>query len=218
MSNSEGRVFPAGQIFHICNKSIANYGIFSFKGTAARFKQTLSYYNNQTPKVKLSEVLRKSSQKIEFKNLLLAQENSYVKIICYCIMPDHYHIVVRLNTEGTLPKYLNDVENSYSRFFNIKTKRKGPLWQSPFRAVLIESNEQLLHTTRYVHINPVTAGLVNDPEDWEHSSYRDYIGGAEYLKLLPEVSIQSPTAYKKFTEDQMDYQKKLKIIKKLMLD
>ena len=65
--------------------------------------------------------------------------------------------------------------NSYTRYFNEKIKRKGPLWEGRFKKVLVNSDEQLLHLTRYVHLNPVSAGIVEKPEDWPCSSYREYI-------------------------------------------
>lgn len=134
-------------------------------------------------------------------------------------MPDHYHLLVKVLKDRCVSKYINDLEISFSKFFNLKFNRKGPLWQSRFRAVRIETDEQLLHTTRYIHINPSTSDLVNDPEDWEFSSYRDYINNERILKeIMTEITIKDPKTYKKFVEDRIDYQKKLKKIKKLLLE
>lgn len=115
--------------------------------------------------------------------------------------------------------YISKVENSFSRFFNLKFKRKGPLWQSRFRAIKIKTNEQLLHVHRYTHLNPTTSELVDRAEDWILSSYRDFIENPIFLKReIKEISISDPDSYKKFVEDQKDYQRNLKKIKNLLLE
>jgi putative transposase len=106
-------------------------------------------------------------------------------------MPYHYHLLIKTNFENTLSKYMNDVENSYSRYFNIKLDRKGPLWQSAFKFVKVFSNSQLLHISRYIHLNPTTSGLVQNPEDWLYSSYNLYINNPQTLAQVSEISIST---------------------------
>ena len=208
--------YPSSSIYHLCNKSIANFKIFRDEIFTSRFITTLDYYNRKKIKRSLSDYLKSKEYIVE--NLLYPTD-SLVKFLAYCIMPDHYHLLVKINAENSLSRYLNNVENSFTRFFNLKNYRKGPLWQSRFKSVLIESNEQLLHVTRYIHLNPTSSRLVTTPEDWNFSSYRDYINGNQFLnEILVEVSIKNPVIYKKFVDDQSDYQKRLKSLKKLLLD
>lgn len=210
-------IFSENEIYHICNKSIANFGIFKDSFNAKRLIFLLDYYNTQTHPKRFSHALRDKSYK--YQNLLLLKNTPLVKFISYCIMPDHYHILVKILKEGSLSKYINDVEIGFSRFFNLKFDRKGPLWQSRFRAVRIKTDEQLLHVTRYIHLNPTTAGLVENPDDWEFSSYRDYITNKYFLKeILTEITNSDLKKYKQFVEDRIEYQKKLKKIKKLLLE
>lgn len=211
--------FIKGQIFHICNKSIANYGIFKDPKNAKRFIKGLNYYNDSKHKLNLALYLRSEVNKQEKINLLLPKEKRIVKIISYCVMPDHYHLLLKVLTDKTTPKYIGDVENSFTRFFNTKFKRKGPLWQSRFRRVEIKTDEQLLHVSRYIHLNPTTADLVNKPEEWTFSSYREYIYNKKILKdIMHEITIKNPNKYKSFCENNVDYQKKLRKIKRLRLE
>ena len=213
------RFFEQGRIFHICNKSIANYGIFKDRRNTLRFVQTLNYYNRIDKKRKLSNYLKLKKGKHANSNLLSLKETNKLKFLAYCIMLDHYHLLIKVLRNNILSKYMSDVENSFSRYFNIKFKRKGPIWQSRFRSVEIKTDEQLLHVSRYIHLNPTTSYLVDKPEDWEFSSYKDYINSDYYLqKVLNEFTINSSLKYKKFCEDQIDYQRKLKEIKKLILE
>lgn len=208
--------FSVGKIYHICNKSIANYPIFKDLSNAQRFIQALDYYNNTLVQVNLGNFLK--NNKDYLPELLTIKNDGLIKFLAYCIMPDHYHLLVKILKENCLSKYINDVENSFSRFFNIKFKRKGPLWQSSFKSVQIKSNEQLLHVSRYIHLNPTTANLVDKPEDWIFSSYKYYLNSFILKNYLIEISINDANSYKKFCQANIDYQKKLKLIKKLILE
>ena len=202
--------------YHVFNKSIANFGIFTKPKNSSRFIEALSYYNNLKIELSLSIYQRRNSIDT---NLLIPKDQSIAKIISYCIMPDHYHLLVKINHAKKFSKYINNVEDSFSRYFNLKNNRKGPLWQSVVKSVYIESNEHLLHVSRYIHLNPTTKYLVNKPEDWVLSSYKDIISDDRYLKeYIKEISIDSCSDYKKFVENNIDYQRELKHIRKLMID
>jgi len=202
--------------FHLFNKSISNFRIFQNRDNSQRFIELLDYYNNKTVLGRFSEAKRKKIYR--YQNLLTFKPNRLVKFISYCIMPDHYHLLIKILENNILSKYLSDIENGFSRFFNLKFNRKGPLWQSRFKAVRVRSDEQLLHVSRYIHINPTTSNLVNKPEQWYFSSYRDFIYDSNVLKNITEISISNIKSFKKFTENQIDYQKTLKKIKKLAFD
>ena len=207
-------IFKKGEIYHICNKSIADYGIFEVEENVLRFLSLLEYRNDKENGRRFSYFLK--SNKYTYINLLTKPELAKVKFLAYCIMKDHYHLLVKA-LDDDISNFMGQIENGYSHFFNIKYKRKGPLWQSRFRCVRVTTNEQLLHVSRYIHLNPATSKYVDKPEDWKYSSYNDFING-KALKELDEISIQNPKYYKKFCEDQIGYQQSLKIIKTELLE
>ncbi|OGK21066.1 hypothetical protein A2866_01915 [Candidatus Roizmanbacteria bacterium RIFCSPHIGHO2_01_FULL_39_8] len=211
------RKFFNNKIYHVFNKSIARFNIFKLNENAYRFLEILDYYNDSAWKISLS---KEKQLKHEFKldDLLFLNERPIVKFISYCVMPDHYHIVVKVLDQTKICHYLNNIGNAYTHFLNTKLNRKGPLWQSPYKMVLIKTNEQLLHVTRYVHLNPTTAQLVQKPENWEFSSYRDFITDQKYLDIVNEISIKRPHSYRTFVEDNQDYQTRIKLIKKVRID
>ncbi|MEK6953157.1 MAG: transposase [Nanoarchaeota archaeon] len=177
------------------------------------------YFNSVERKLDLSTYLRIHKIKNKQPNLFIYTKTPSVKIISYCIMPDHYHLLIKILLNNYLSKYINDLQNSFSRYFNIRFKRKGPLWQSRFRSIKVKTNEQLLHVSRYIHLNPTTSKLVNKPEDWEFSSYKRFIKDENLLKnSITEISIKNRFIYKKFCENQINYQQKLKVIKKILLE
>ncbi len=91
------------------------------------------------------------------------------------------------------------------------------MWESRFKRILVEKDEQLLHLTRYLHLNPTSAGLVTKPEFWKYSSYSEYIYGSDNSLTNHEGLIEIPSKdYKKFTNDHKDYQRRLALIKHII--
>lgn len=211
----ESRMFPSGEIFYICNKSISNYKIFRTEKLALRFHTTINYYNNCKINNSLSKAIRKP---LDLPIVMSNVENRIFFLLAYCIMPDHYHLLVKIQSEYSFSKYINIIENSYSRYFNKLHNRKGPLWQSQFRSILIEDNETLLHIHRYIHLNPTTAGIVEKPEDWKWSSYNYFITDNQAFLTHKEISISSVSMYKRFVEDQINYQRTIKGIRRKLLE
>ncbi|MCL5958107.1 MAG: transposase [Chloroflexi bacterium] len=105
-----------------------------------------------------------------------------VSVVAYCLMPNHYHFLLKQETGEPLSKFINLLFNSYVQAVNRQQSRKGPLFEERFRHVLVDRNEYLVHLCRYIHLNPAKAGLVSRPEDWPFSDYREWIGQrAKYL-------------------------------------
>lgn len=96
-------------------------------------------------------------------------------VLCYCLMPNHFHFLVQLKS-GKLSSAMQRFGTSYVMHFNRRYQRTGVLLAGRYQAVKVEDESYLLHLTRYIHLNPVTAKLVSFPEDWEYSSYREYVG------------------------------------------
>ena len=209
----------SNSIYHIFTKSIAQFRIFNNNNEALRMLKTMPYYQRVNPEIKFSKYVVLAEEIKADKERMLKEKKKLVEIIAYCIMPTHIHLILKqLETNG-ISKFMNNVLNSYSRYFNTKYKRKGPLWETRFKSILIETDEYLIHLTRYIHLNPVTANLVGKPEDWLASSYNEYL-----LKVNDKICRYNdildidPVSYKKFVEDRICYQKDLAKIKHLLLD
>jgi REP element-mobilizing transposase RayT len=99
-----------------------------------------------------------------------------VSVIAYCLMPNHYHFLVRQNGDtaaGLLPKR---VFNSYTKAYNKRYEQSGTLFEHRYQVRAILNFTHLLHLCRYIHANPVRDGLVADPADWPYSNYLEWIG------------------------------------------
>lgn len=210
------------EIYHVTTKSIAGYVIFNNETEYLRMKQLIRYYQLENPPVRFSYFVAKRKDKDEFVNSEDRQSRkNLIRIIAYCFMPTHIHLIIQQLKQNGISIYINRVLNSYTRYFNIKHHREGPLWTGRFKRILVETDEQLIHLTRYIHLNPVTAYLVNKPELWQFSSYQEYIAKESIKDKICEFEHLVETSsgeYKKFVNDQISYQRKLAAIKKLILE
>ncbi|MBI2095200.1 MAG: transposase [Candidatus Omnitrophica bacterium] len=213
-----------GETYHIFNKTIAGFKVFNFDEDYLRMKQMIVYYAIAETPMPFSNFLNLSVVKSNGIDLSLEEwsrsRSKLVQILAYCIMPTHFHLVLKQLKADGITKFIGNLQNSYSRFFNTKRKRKGPLWVGRFKNVRVETDEQLLHLTRYVHLNPVTASLVTQPEDWAASSFQEYLGAANGRRICDYEGVLEINGkdYAAFVKDQADYQKQLARIKKHLLD
>lgn len=208
-----------GNYYHVLNRSIAQYKIFNDKQDFLRFMEILNLYRFSDFKLKYSAFLDLT---VDAQKLIvdrLKNSNKIVDIVSHCIMPTHPHLLLKQLSDQGISHYMSRVLNSYTRYFNTKHQRKGPLYESRFKSIHIETDEQLLHLTRYHHLNAVSAGIVKEPEDWVYSSYQEYIKPTENgLCHFNDILKIEPKSYKKFVDDQIGYQKQLSKIKHLLLE
>ncbi|MDP1853477.1 MAG: transposase [Candidatus Omnitrophota bacterium] len=218
-------ILATGEVYHVFSKSIALFKIFNSDADFSRMKRMLKYYQLENQPDKFSRFLEiERTQKEGFDKhfeSVAGKSKKLVEIIAYCFMPTHLHLILKQLEDRGISFFMSNLLNSYSRYFNIKHGRKGPLWESKFKAVLVDSDEQLLHLTRYVHLNPATARIVDKPQDWRDSSYLEYSsydGVENRVCNYKGVLDIEPVSYKKFVEDMISYQRHLDDIKKLILE
>ncbi|MDI6891229.1 MAG: transposase [Thermodesulfovibrionales bacterium] len=208
------------RIYHVFTKSIAKFQIFRRKGDYERMKGLLKYYQIENPPLKYSLYSELKDTKNYYRKHY-EEKDKLVDIIAYCLMPTHIHIILRELKRDGISIFMGNILNSYSRYFNIRNKRKGPLWESRFKNIEVGTDEQLLHLSRYIHLNPSTANLVEKPEDWEFSSYREYIAETDDEDRLCNYSENistGPADYRAFLNSQKDHQRELAKIKNLCLE
>ena len=99
-----------------------------------------------------------------------------VSVIAYCLMPNHYHLLLRQNGESSAGRLAQQTCNSYSKAFNKRYDRTGTLFEGPYKAIHVDRDGYLLDLCRYIHANPVNHGLATSVEDWPYSNYLEWIG------------------------------------------
>ncbi len=200
-----------GEVYHIYNRGSEKRNIFTQTRDYKRFKQTFYYYQFSGPKPRLSISSLSSFQ----PNL----NNKLVDILCFCLMPNHFHFMVKQLKDNGISTFMSQVANSYTKYFNIKYNRVGPLLQGAFKAVLVESGGQLIHLSRYIHLNPVVSGICKAPGDYFWSSFGEYMNQDDICSTRLVLDLfPSKEKYKEFTDDQIDYGKTLETAKHQLID
>lgn len=211
------------EIYHVFNQSVAKQPIFISNRDYRRALDVFRFYQYSNPSLRFSFYNRLSiSQKEEFFSELILSAEKLVEIICFCLMPNHAHFLLKNLRENGISRFMSNFQNSYAKYFNTRTSRVGSVFRQNFKAVRIESEEQLLHVSRYIHLNPVSSFLieVKDLETYPWSSYPAYLTQGEtwIQKELILAHFKSIEDYKQFILDQVDYQRKLEIIKHLTFE
>lgn len=147
----------------------------------------------------------------KFKEYVTEAQHKYGFVLhAYALMTTHYHLIIE-TPDKNLSRLMHHINSSYTTYTNIKRKRSGHLFQGRFKAIVVDKGSYLLELSRYLHLNPVRANMVQKPEEYQYSSYRGYISGAEenivnyktILGLLTKNEKEARERYKVFVESAM---------------
>jgi putative transposase len=120
----------------------------------------------------------------KFLAYLESATNRYGAVIhVYCLMETHYHLFIE-TPSGNLSKIMQHINGAYTTYFNRKHERAGHLFQGRYKSILVQADAYAKELSRYIHLNPVRSGIVNNPEEYEWSSFRFYISDREFPKWL----------------------------------
>jgi putative transposase len=154
------------------------------------------------------DIFKSRRDREQFLSYLESSVTRYGAVIhAYCLMTNHYHLLVE-TPNGNLPEIMRHINGAYTNYYNTKRKRAGHLFQGRYRAILIEADEYLLELSRYIHLNPVRAGVTAKPEEHPWSSYTDYIGARPAPGWLRMDAVKghfsSNREYCSFVEEMLD--------------
>ncbi|MBU3978938.1 transposase [Patescibacteria group bacterium] len=220
-----GRKIPliTNQIYHVYNRGINRQPTFTNTREYKRAVESLQFYQTSSPPIKLSRYLQLEEKRGNEIIEIMTKMNKTIKMLSYCLMPNHFHFLIKQELENGIAKFLSNFQNSYTRYFNVKHNRDGPLFLDQFKAVRMETEEQLVHLSRYIHLNPHTGFIIKSPTDLKHyhwSSFPDYLKlGSNSVNTEIILSMFKNTYdYEQFVYDQADYQRDLKMIEHLVIE
>lgn len=168
--------FFDGGYYHIYNRGVEKRSVFSSNNDYLRFLETIDFYRKNPLPMKLSDFRRKYVKIKQTEN-----QKELVKIYCYCLMPNHIHLLVQQLIDGGITMFMRKVSDSYTRYFNTKHDRIGPLFQGTFKAKLIDNEEYLLQVSKYIHRNPKELRFpLGKWEGYAYSSYNYYLSGEKH--------------------------------------
>lgn len=167
-AKNSNKIYIENAYYHVYNRGVEKRKIFIDRQDYGTFLYLLRYY---------LEPLK--NEDIKQTNRSLRKE---ISLLCYCLMPNHFHLLVKQHTINGMTKLLRAVCTNYVSYFNRKYSRIGPLYQGKYKAALIDNDPYLLHLSRYIHLNPIELDRVgpwkgSDPiEDFPYSTYTYYLG------------------------------------------
>lgn len=223
MSGKRKEILATDEIYHVFNKSVGDEEIFTNSKEFERALALLEFY--RFPQ-KLRFSFFKRLQK-DIKQEYISKykkQNSFVEMYAFALMPNHYHLLLKQTKGKGIEKFLSNFQNSFAKYYNTKNKRAGSLFLKPFKAKRITSDEKLLHVSRYIHLNPVTSFYINYEDSRTHplTSYHYYLSENtenDFINTKFVINlIGSKQKYEKFMANQVDYQRKLHLIKHLILE
>lgn len=213
------------EYYHVFNRGINKQPIFLGIGDYHRATDILQFYSFASSKLRFSKFLLLPREgRIALWDRVRKGNKRLVEIVCYCMMPNHFHFLLKQAEENGISKFMAILQNSYTRYFNTKYRKMGPILQGQFRAVRMEDDSQLLHVSRYIHLNPYSSFVVKKLDDLKRypwSSFPEYIGETTTNICNKEIiltNFKSSVDYQQFVFDQADYQRRLETIKHLLLE
>jgi len=187
MKNRDYKNFAQGNYYHVYNRGNAKETIFQDNADyllfLSRLKENLfpsADYEAGNPRRRKHGTAR--SRRIQ------TPPNSF-SLGCYCLMPNHFHFLIKQCTELPIGRLISKIGTGYSKCFNQKYERVGNVFQDAFKAISVEKNDYLTWLSVYIHANPVVAGLVKHPADWPWSSYKEFIFALNMRGILGSPAV-----------------------------
>lgn len=212
-----------GEYYHVFNRGIAHQPTFLSSRDYRQAILTLDYYHYNSPPVRLSRLkLLSHEQQSEILSGLVHTNQTQVEIVTFAFMPNHFHFLLRQVCENGITTFMSKLTNSYTKYLNTRLERTGPIFQGVFKSVHIETDEQLIHVSRYIHLNPVASYIIKADElfSYAYTSLPHYFeNNLSFIKK--EIILEhfpSKEHYRTFLLDQIDYARTLEQIKHLTLE
>lgn len=208
--------FVEGGYYHIYNRGVEKRKIFMDNQDYLVCLSYLKTYLMPKEVNNLQAII--ADPKIDWgkkdKAIKLLRLNNFserLSLLAYCLMPNHFHFLVKQTDEDVIDNFMNSLFTRYSMYFNRKYRRVGKLFQGVYKAVLVNTDEQLLHLSRYIHRNPISILQGDALQKYSYSSYGAYlkISDFDWVKsnmILSAFSSTKFNSYKSFVEDKgLDY-------------
>jgi len=208
--------FVEEEYYHIYNRGVDKRKTFMDDEDRYRFLHDLYEFNDENLTPEFCRRVNTVGNPVPHSEM---PRELLVEISCFCLMPNHFHLILKQLVENGIPKFMQKM-GGYTSYFNLKHERSGTLFQGPFKAVRIKTDDQMVHLNRYIHLNPVDIFQpkwkergIKDLEEtikllekYRWSSYLDYIGIKNYPSLINkqfvlESYFKRGKCYKKFILD-----------------
>lgn len=205
------KTYIENSFYHIYNRGVEKRIVFQDTQDYRVFLHYLKLYLSPPESLKSLKGLKGLSFVMRPKQRPLNNFNQEIILLSYCLMPNHFHLLLKQKPTNGIEKFMRSLGTKYVQYFNKRYQRIGPLFQGAYKAVLVETDEQLLHLSRYIHLNPLETNKKKSSLSKKlldsYSSYADYLGKKKTEWLHPEEILSFfKTAQKTNLKDLLSYQ------------
>jgi REP element-mobilizing transposase RayT len=201
MGKRDYKNFAPSTIAHIYNRGNNKEKIFfdeqDYKAFLFRLGLCMGFTEEELNKEKLITM--------PHSRIRINGNNNLFKLHSFCLMPNHFHLLIEQLGDIPISKLISQVCTSYAMYINKKYKRVGHVFQDCFKTVLIENNPQLMWTSAYIHMNPVKDGLVKNPEEYNWSSYNDFALDRNLSIVSKKLLIETFGNQKDFIKETLNF-------------
>lgn len=161
-----------GEHYHIYNRGVDKRTLFNDILDINRFFQSILEFNCVEP---IGSIYENSFKTNSHQHQLGSLASKLVRVIAYCINPNHFHFILKQESDRGIEKFMHRVGTGYTKYFNERNKRSGSLFQGTFKSVHVDKNEYLLHLSAYVNLNDRVHNLGSEAFKLR-SSWKEYLG------------------------------------------
>lgn len=175
------RDFDERFYYHIYNCGVEKRSTFINSRDLSRFVDAVNFYQfNQSIRFTEFALLTNEAKQFYITENPQDESSQRIGIVSYCLMPNHFHFLLRQKNADGISRFMSEISDSYTRYFNLKYSRIGALFQGPYKSKEIRTEESFLQVSRYIHLNPLSSSKTNPAknlklEDYPYSSYQGWI-------------------------------------------
>lgn len=216
------KVYVENTYYHVYNRGVEKRDIFLDNQDYGVFLSYLKFYlmplidpkDPRGPSPRLSPAQQ------------LSNHNNKISLIAFCLMPNHFHLLIKQTDRDSMTNFLRALATRYSMYFNKRYNRVGSLFQGRYKAILIDNEMQFLYLTKYIHRNPLDLFAYNLDNllDYPYSSYRNYTGIIHQSWIDPNDIIYrygkngKHNAYQNFVEESKELSTEIEVLGSITLD
>ena len=178
------KVYVENGYYHVYNRGVEKRDIFVDDQDYTVYLHLLKHYLSPTSK-KEKHPLENFPKVTLIRPRPLTKLSKEIELLAYCLMPNHFHLLLKQITANGMTKLLRNISTTYATYFNRRHKRVGYLFQGNYKATLIQEDPHLLHVSRYIHLNPSELTR-SDPVSYPYSSYPYYLGRKKASWVKPD--------------------------------
>jgi putative transposase len=200
------RNLQGNSYYHVYNSGSAKDNIFVDEADYKTFLYYLFIYS--APREAVIKKYPRLPTRLKAKNM-----SNDIFLISYCLLPNHFHLLLKQKPEDAMPKFMKQVINGYLTYFNKKYKKSGTIFRGRYKSVRIESEYLLVQMIRFVHLNPSIHSLCQDIKDYSWSSFTNPLWGSGIINRFKSVE-----EWENFHDDKKSYELNFNKIKDLTID